>query len=104
MIFVEQVPGRAGDSRATLMSRVFPFGPFLRSDSMFKMATKANKSSEPLPTDLAPPSDSEHSEQPLLPDTLYQPYSGKPGLREPPYKPYAEEPVHESPYEPYKGI
>jgi hypothetical protein len=71
---------------------------------VFKMATKANKSSEPLPTYPAAPPDSGHSKQPPLSDTLYQPYSEKPELHEPLYKPYAEEPVHESPYEPYKGI
>jgi hypothetical protein len=41
--------------------------------------------------------------QPELPGIPYKPYSDKPALPEPPYKPY-DNPLHDAPYEPYKGI
>jgi hypothetical protein len=67
-------------------------------------ATNGNKYSEPIPAHYGAP-DSEDAKHTPLPGTLYEPYSEKPALAEPPYTPYAEKPAaNEPPYEPYKGI
>lgn len=97
--------GAGGTGSYGAVAASFRVEPLLRSDVMFKaLATKARKSSEPRLAHPVEPTDPDGAKQPPSPGTPYRPYSEKPALPQLPYKPYAEPPVHDAPYEPYKGM
>jgi hypothetical protein len=85
------------------MMAAFPFEPFLRSSMFNQLVANRNKSPESRALPGAPP-DTESATEPPIAVTPCRHYSEKSALHEPPYKPYTEKPVDESPYEPYKGI
>jgi hypothetical protein len=69
-----------------------------------QLATKTNKSPKPPRAYPGAPAESECTQQPPLPEPLYEPYDQK-GLHDTSYKPYSEKAaLPEPPYEPYKGI